>query len=165
MARPARRILAGVAVVLGGMACGGLLGPATLHMEVANAGGVTVGDKVVLNGVQIGAVQEVTATGSGARVDLGIDHEHLPLLDPKTLFVVREGDTSPPSRVVAASNLCVSGAPRGLAADQTVRGYGGRTPSVILHAGSDHPDCAKKIIEQLAVDLGTLLQGLEAPAP
>ena len=143
------------------VACTGLLGPPTIHMDVSSAGGLVAGDKVILNGVEIGTVQAVTPTGSGARVDLGIQGEHLALLDNDTLFIVREADTTPPSHVVAASNICLDGAPRGLVADQTVQGYGGMLPAIVLSAGRDHPDCTRKIVEQLATDLGTILNNLE----
>ena len=143
------------------VACTGLLGPPTIHMDVSSAGGLVAGDKVILNGVEIGAVQAVTPTGSGARVELGIQGEHLPLLDSDTLFIVREANTTPPTHIVAASNICLDGAPRGLVADQTVQGYGGMLPAIVLSAGRDHPECTRKIVEQLAADLGTLLNGLE----
>lgn len=144
------------------LACTGLTGP-TITVNLSGADGLEAGQPVQLNGLQIGEVKAVAfQEGSDEiAVSLSISDEGLARLDPDTLFVVIRKRDEAPSRVVAATNLCVS-TPRGLSDGAVLEGYAGPMPRIILQASRERPQCAQALVEQLLSDLQSASSGSAA---
>jgi hypothetical protein len=163
----AMRKLLGVALVgaLLSLGCTGLTG-STITVNLPDAGGLEVGQPVRLSGLDIGEVTAVRfQEGSdGVAAELSISDEGLSRLDPDTIFVVQRSREEGPTRVVTASNLCVT-SPRGLTDGAVLSGYSGPMPRVILEASRDRPQCAATLIEGLLSDLQGAASQLEQSVP
>ena len=165
MASRNRAALVGILAVLmsTSLACADLMGGLTgqaAHVEMKDAGGLLVGDAVLLRGVQIGTVDAIALGTSSVSIDLTIATEHVGLLDPQTLFMVRDTTAAESGKVFIASNVCVD-QPRGITAEQNMKGYSGQMARVLIQAGLDNPDCAARLVEQWVTDLEQALQSLE----
>ena len=161
------RLSAGVLAVFAGfsLACadmaGGLMGT-TVYVDMNEAGGLRAGDSVLLNGIEIGSVSQVDfKEGSdGVRATLSVQGDKVSKLDPQTLFMVRDAETSPPVKVFVASNVCVD-APQGVLAEQVLKGYAGGMAKVMLLAGVENPACAGRLVERWVDDLERSLEQMD----
>lgn len=160
------RLSVGVLAVLAGfsLACadlaGGLTGT-TVYVELNEAGGLRAGDAVLLSGIEIGSVSQVDLGESDTVIaTLSLQGDKTGKLDPDTLFAVRETETSPPLKVLVASNVCVD-APRGVPPEQVLKGYAGGTAKILLRAGIDNPECASKLVAGWVEELEQSLDQLD----
>lgn len=148
------------------LACAGMdlgLGP-SITVNLPEAGGLTAGHPVTLNGIEIGSVRAVdfAETGDGVQAVLAIKPPDLARLDPETLFVVRKTDLAEPTHVMVANNICVE-TPRGLIDQQQLNGYAGAPARILFSAGRDHPQCASRLAEKLIQDLEDTIYEMDNP--
>jgi len=146
------------------LACADIAGSltgATVTVEMNEAGGLRAGDAVLLNGLEIGSIKDVSfsAGGDGVLTTLSVGSEHMTRLDPQTVFMVRDTETNPPLRVLVASNVCID-SPQGIAEGQVLHGYAGGMVKVLLLAGIENPDCAGRLADRWMKDLERSLDQL-----
>jgi len=116
---------------------------------------------VLLSGLEIGSISAVSfrEEGPGVQATLSVKPEHLDRLDPSTLFMVRDTETTPPVKVLVARNVCTD-SPKGVPEGATLKGYAGGTAKVLLLAGTQNPECAVRLVEKWVSDLEQSLEQL-----
>ena len=116
---------------------------------------------MLLSGLEIGSISAVSfrEEGPGVQATLSVKPEHLDRLDPSTLFMVRDTETTPPVKVLVARNVCTD-SPKGVPEGATLKGYAGGTAKVLLLAGTQNPECAVRLVEKWVSDLEQSLEQL-----